>query len=68
MYPYDYYNNNGSTTSSQRVLLQNNTNYFINLTSSIRIWFRGTEVLLTTSTSASTDSINDKSKIKIFTG
>ena len=70
MYPIDYYNNNSSITSSQRVLLQNNNiiNYSRNATSSIRIWFRGTEVLLTNSTPASSDSINDPSKIKIYTG
>jgi hypothetical protein len=68
MYPIDYYDNNSSTTASQRVLLQNNSNYFRNTTNSIRIWFRGTEVLLTNSTSACSDSINEQLKIKIFTG
>jgi hypothetical protein len=67
VYPYDYYNNNSSATASQRVLLQNNTNYIINNTSAIRIWFRGTEVLLTNSTKDS-DSIDNQLIIKIFTG
>ena len=67
MYPIDYYDNNSSTTASQRVLLQNGNNYIINKTSAIRVWFRGTEVLLTNSTIGS-DSIDDEYIIKIFTG
>ena len=67
LYPIDYYNNNSSTTSSQIVLLQNGNDYIINNTSAIRIWFRGTEVLLTNSTSGS-DSINNPNIIKIYTG
>ena len=67
-YPTDYYNNNNSTTPSQNVILQDGNNYIANTTSAIRVWFRGTEVLLTNSTSACSDSIDDSSKIKIFTG
>lgn len=67
MYPIDYYNNNSSTTLSQGVLLQDGNDYYRNNTSAIRIWFRGTEVLLTNSTSGS-DSINNPDIIQIYTG
>ena len=68
VYPIDYYNNNSSATASQRVLLQSTGNYYYNTTGAIRIWFRGTEVLLTNSTSACTDSINNPNIIRIYTG
>jgi len=67
IYPIDYYNNNSSTTLPVVILLQNNNNCRPNNIGAIRVWFRGTEVLLTNSSSSCTDTITDSTRIRIYT-
>jgi len=64
IFPTDWFNG----SSSQTLQTQTGARYGANTSNSIRVWFRGTEVLSAYSSSACPDSITDPAVIRIFTG
>ena len=64
IFPTDWFNG----TSSQTLQRQDGTGYRANTSNSIRVWFRGSEVLSAYSSADCNDTITNPTLIRIFTG